>query len=162
LDSDPRGGFTLIELSVLVVIMILVTAVSLPSLSGTVRTLSLKTSAREIASTCRLARNLAISSKNEYRVIFDFENQAYKIDGPEMRKDLGNQRNIAEGLYFSRDCGTEENQDSMTSELSLVFFAGGYTSGGCINISSNSAYIVLQLDPVTGRIVCGRITELPE
>lgn len=161
-DDGSETGFTLIELTVLVVIMILVTAVSLPGLSGTVRTLSLKTSAREISSTCRLARNLAITSKTEHRVLFDIEKHIYRIEGPGALQGLKVNRKIADGLSLSQDCDPEDFPGATESKFVFIFFAGGFTSGGCINLSNGAANIALRLDPITGRMVCGKMTESPE
>jgi type II secretory pathway pseudopilin PulG len=133
-------GFTLIELSVIVFILMMITAVALPGLSGTIRILSLKTAAREIGSTCRLARSLAVTSKNEHKVIIDPEKGIFRIEGPGAEKEYSGTRKIPKGLGIKTDCREEDDYEDRTTgedeegRLVFVFFPGGFTSGGCFTI----------------------------
>ncbi len=67
------GGFTLIELLVVISIMVLLTAMSLPALSGYIKGARLRGAATEVASALRQARQLAITKRAERAVLLYFQ-----------------------------------------------------------------------------------------
>ena len=81
-------GFTLLELLVVLAIMAMLTAMSVPAISGYIKGARLKGGAREIASALRQARTLAITQRARRAVILYHTDNAvsvYENDGLQYR-----------------------------------------------------------------------------
>ncbi len=72
--KDNEKGFTLLESLVAIVILLIVTALSIPSYRQWHQNARYKGAAREIASILREARGRAISTNRQHRVEFDMDN----------------------------------------------------------------------------------------
>jgi type II secretion system protein H len=66
-----EAGFSLIELMVVVVIMTIVLAASIPALRQHTETINLTKGSREVESSLKLARTRAVSTNNSVVVVFD-------------------------------------------------------------------------------------------
>ncbi len=79
--SRPRGpslmGFTLIELTIVAVIILALAAVSTPLFRNTFRDLELRDCAYNISKVIRYAQASAVMEEKKYKMIFDFEKKAY-------------------------------------------------------------------------------------
>jgi prepilin-type N-terminal cleavage/methylation domain-containing protein len=71
--SNRQAGFTLVELLITVVIVGIIAAAAAPHFERAFERSSFNTAGRNISSTMRFARSLAISDKEPYGVIFDDE-----------------------------------------------------------------------------------------
>ncbi len=72
-----QKGVTLIELIVVMVIIAIGAALTTPNISGWLRTYRLKSAARDVASTLRLAQIKAVSANTTYQVVFDTVHDSY-------------------------------------------------------------------------------------
>lgn len=63
-------GFTLLELLVVMAIIAILTAMSVPAISGYLKGAKLKGGTRQVASALRQARTLAITKRKNYMVVF--------------------------------------------------------------------------------------------
>ena len=70
-------GFTLIELLMVIVIIGLISAVSVPTFRGYMQIQKLNTAARDIVTNLRFARLKAVSEKNQWVVLFMIGQQRY-------------------------------------------------------------------------------------
>src|SRR5687768_6203670 len=78
-----EGGFTLVEMMIVVVLITLISVLALPSVSSVFR-LSLNASTREMASLVREAYNSAVITKRVHRMAYDLkEGQFWVESGPE-------------------------------------------------------------------------------
>ncbi len=82
--SDARGvlsltGFTVLELLVVMVIMGMVIAMSVPAISGHLRGARLRGGAQEVASALRMARQLAITKRAIYTVDCNITNREFRV-----------------------------------------------------------------------------------
>ncbi len=76
-----RGGFTFIEITIVIVIMLSLTAVALPRMRSTVLHMRLKQGARDVASALRLARDSAVLRELPVEVRFKMNED--EDDGPD-------------------------------------------------------------------------------
>ena len=81
-----RGGFTLVEIMVVLFILSLLAALAAPSFSRTIVSARLRASAAEVRATLARARTLAVAGGTERAVVFDLEKGEYGIDNETVRR----------------------------------------------------------------------------
>jgi prepilin-type N-terminal cleavage/methylation domain-containing protein len=82
LIRNPRGGFTLVELLVVIGLIALITLVAMPSITSYTK-LSLSAASRELATTVREAYNSTVLTGRVHRVVYDIKNGEYWVEkGP--------------------------------------------------------------------------------
>jgi len=69
--TKSQHGITLIELLSTVVIISIVSAMAVPRFQVAIERVKFRSANRDIVSTMRLARSLAVSDKHQYGVYFD-------------------------------------------------------------------------------------------
>lgn len=74
-----RGGFTLMEVMISVVIIGVIASLAGPRLSKEITKIQFRGSARDLVSTLREARSRAITEKQEYAVAFDSNTGTYTL-----------------------------------------------------------------------------------
>ena len=77
------NGFTLIELTIVIALMMILYAIATPSLRNLAPSSRLKSSAREIQSLLTYARDVAMTENVGYMVIFDLDEQRYWLTSSE-------------------------------------------------------------------------------
>lgn len=75
-----EGGVTLIEITVVMAIVVIMAFFLAPPLGEWLENYRIRQTARDISSTLQQAKIRAISTHLEYRVIFDVDNNTYKIN----------------------------------------------------------------------------------
>jgi prepilin-type N-terminal cleavage/methylation domain-containing protein len=78
--SSRERGVTLIELAVVMAIIAIMGLFLVPAIGEWLDNYRIRQAARDIVSTLQLAKMRAISTHHEYRVIFDVNNNTYKIN----------------------------------------------------------------------------------
>lgn len=81
--SNAEGGFSLMEIMVVLAIIAVLSSISMPVLRGFASTRRLKTSARAIVDTLKFARDMAITEKNTHLVVFDIDGNRYWLASSE-------------------------------------------------------------------------------
>lgn len=76
-----RSGFTLIEVVMVLVLMIIIASISLPTLSGTLKGLQLKTGTRTVRRATKYARNMAIMREETLAVVLNKETMELYVGG---------------------------------------------------------------------------------
>ena len=80
---SPEVGFTLIELTVVLFILAMATALVGPGLKRSFGQLQLRAAARDVAALCRFARTQAISHQGVLEVVLDRRVNSYWLQGPD-------------------------------------------------------------------------------
>jgi prepilin-type N-terminal cleavage/methylation domain-containing protein len=88
LHRNRRAAFTLIEILVVVVIMLLAAGVALPSFMRSMQGQRLRTSARSVATSHKYARNMAVLRQQPMAVLFDRLNGEIDVVQLESRQSL--------------------------------------------------------------------------
>ncbi len=78
--KQGEGGVTLIELAVVMAIIAIMAVFMAPAIGEWLDNYRIRQSARDIVSNLQFAKMKAISSRIEYRVRFDLENDAYMLE----------------------------------------------------------------------------------
>ncbi len=123
-----RGGFTLLELIVVLSILAGLLAVVAPSLSGGLESGRMRAAASDIRATLSHARTLSVGNSRIRAVTFDLDNRTFGMDNavrrrtlPEtvrivVRKPSGETTRGAVNIRFFPDGGAEEAEIALTSE----------------------------------------------
>lgn len=136
------GGYTLLEMLIVLGIFSLVMGFALPALNAGSPALLVKSASAELAGAFRTARAEAIAGNKSVGVSLDLSANQYIVGGQSARS-LGDQSlrieiTTARALLAGEDAGT------------IVFFPDGTSSGGRIILESGRARGVIEIDWMTG------------
>lgn len=81
--SQPQRGFTITELLLVLTLIGVLSAVSMPALKGFTTTRRLKASAYTLRSLLRFARDMAVTDRTTYLVVFDLDREQYWLASSE-------------------------------------------------------------------------------
>ncbi len=144
MPAYQQRGFTLIELMVVLVIIVLGTSiVAINFASGNDRA-ELKAAARDVVSALRYARGEALMDHEETTVDFDLESNSYTVSGRE--KTYGIPESI--GLTIV----TAESELTGQDQGSIRFYADGSSTGGRVNLTAGAAKWQIDINWLTGHI----------
>lgn len=170
LSSSSQGGFTFLELVVVLVIMGLALALIAPDVRKSVETLRHRTAIRELAAALRHARSQAVHTKETYKVIIDTRKGVYTLapskvlryagDGAE--KEAGTGSSSAPGISLRRGklppgLVVEREEESYSSSgredlLEIRFYAKGNSSGSSLILKWGKTGYHLNVDAITGKV----------
>lgn len=137
-------GFTLIEMLVVMVILVLAYAMTAPMISAGVSGAELKASARQIAAGLRKARSEAVAHKNETTLTVDVERRQFELSG-DKRIYLLPEKTVV-NLFTAQS----ELMDAKTG--SIRFYPDGSSTGGRVTLSRDERKYMVDVDWMTGRV----------
>lgn len=140
-----RSGFTLIELTVVLLIVTLVFMIAAPQVGSVFPQMGLKSNARELASALRESRSRAIMTKSDVVFSLDVNRHQYLISGDERIHAL------LKSTKLTLNTAREELDNG--SGGGIRFFPDGSSTGGSIVLSSSDRSYKVNVDWLTGRVV---------
>lgn len=174
LKRPDTGGFTLLELIVVLVIIGIASALVVPRLVGGMGSLDVKAASGKVAASLRYARSQAVSQKVQYAAVFDLEHNRLTItpssegiDGKEEDAAGSGEESVPkktydlpERVFFERvPVGDEYVKDEETDAgiSRIVFYSSGSSDGGGIALANDRGrrYIV-RVDIITGSVEMAR------
>jgi len=160
--SGVPGGFTIVELLIVVVIIAIAAAMAVPMMSSA-GNLQVKSAANMIASDLEYAKSMAISRGRRYSVVFDEGAESYQIED-----DTGNviAHPVRKGFDYVVDLSSSGLSKvdivnaafDSTTEVEFDFLgspydgSGGALNSGVVSLSAGSSTATVQVEPVTGFI----------
>jgi len=186
MHSPNHGGFTLLELIVVLIIISLMSAVVVPRLVGPMSNLDLKTASKNISSSLRYVRSHAASEKTTYVALFDFDknrlvithptipplvkgdfnindreaHERMPIEPPNDEKDQPGEfktYNLPDGIKLAKGISKEGNFNS--GFFRILFFPSGGSSGGEITIANERGrQCKINVDFITGTVLLSEVT----
>lgn len=151
--TGKRTAFTLVEMLVVLAIIAMLLGISLPFTSGFGKGLRIKTAARAILGTLRVARSNAITYREKYSVIFDVDAGEYWIEDSDGRI-FEKKRRLPRSIEFR--VPDDEEADPVTFEDDeVVFYTTGSakgTSGSIIITDRQGASRNISIIASTGKI----------
>lgn len=138
-------GVTLLELLVILFILVLVTGVAMPFLSGGQRRAAgLRHTAMELAAGLRHSRAQAIKMNRESVFVLDTSTPAYRLDVDMPVVELS--------ADFDLELLTTRSERIDSASGGIRFFADGSSTGGGIIISRGPGRYRIAVNWLTGRI----------
>ena len=154
--AGTNGGFTLIEIIIVVVILAIaaMTAIPLMSSAGSVQ---IRSAANMIAADLEYARSMAISRGQNYSVVFDESTESYSIKDQSVAVIP---HPVKKGFDYIIDFQNDSrlNKVDITSvnfnSTDSVLFdcLGSPDNGGTISLNANGPTATITVEPVTGYI----------
>ncbi len=141
-------GFTLLELLVVMAIIAILTAMSMPAISGYLKGARLKGGARQIVSALRMARQLAITKRDIYSVDFNTGNRQFWVEWD--NQTSGSVDTLVDEIRTLPDT---INFDSSQGTYLYDFSARGTVGSGSIYIvDPNNNYKRISVVAATGQV----------
>ena len=137
-------GVTLLELLIVLVLMGLIAAMTIPIFGNGVSTTELKSAAREVATGLRLARSQAIAQRTESVLMFDVAARAFSVP-PDTRVHTISPK-IDMKLYTAQ-------RDIVGDNIGAIrFYPDGGSTGGRVTLASGERKFDVDVDWLTGRV----------
>ncbi len=151
-----NGGFTLIEIIIVIVILAIaaMTAIPLMSSAGSVQ---IRSAANIIAADLEYARSMAISRGQNYSVVFDESTESYSIKD---QSDAVIPHPVKKGFNYTIDFKNDSrlnkvditNVDFNSTDRVTFDCLGSPDNGGTISLNANGPTATITVEPVTGYI----------
>jgi len=140
------GGFTLLEIMVVLVIAAVAFTIVPVMMAGTARTTEIRGSVRQLASGLRAARSEAITRQVEGIVTVDLEARRFRVSGRTREGRLPDAESVEIKLYTAQ----EELVDDSTGRIR--FFPDGSSTGGHVSLMDEQTEYRVNVDWLTGRV----------
>lgn len=139
-----HAGFTLVEMLVVMVIMVLAYAMTAPMISAGVSGAELKAAARQVAAGLRKARSEAVAHKNDVALTVDVERRQFALGGDKRVYRLPDKVDVS--LFTAQT----ELMDGKTG--AIRFYPDGSSTGGRVTLSRGERKYLVDVDWMTGRV----------
>jgi general secretion pathway protein H len=139
-----QRGLTLLELLIVLVLMGLMAAITLPMFGKGVSTSELRSSARQIAAGLRLARSEALTQRHEAFVVLDVAGKRFRV-GSDPRE-----HKLADGITLKLFTAQNDLVDGNVG--AIRFFPDGGSNGGRVTLAAGERKFEVDVDWLTGRV----------
>ncbi|MGZ8441335.1 MAG: pilus assembly FimT family protein [Candidatus Deferrimicrobiaceae bacterium] len=140
------GGFTFVELIVVLFILSFIAALAAPSFSRTIVSARLRASAAEVRSTLARARTLAVAGAVERAVVFDLEKGEYGLDNEATRRGFPESVRLS-GVLF----GGERGERVERGDAVVRFFPDGSAEEAEVSVTAgDGGSLRVTVEPLTG------------
>lgn len=150
--ASPRrgGGFTLIEMIAVIVLLAIVLTVSTLSLSKSLASAKVRAASKDLVAALRYTRGQAIVKGKPQALVLNLENNSYVAPG---KKSVSLPKDMVMRLT------TAETEQTGTNAGGIRFFADGSSTGGHISVLMGSREWRVNVAWLTGEI---ELDEKPE
>lgn len=161
-ESSSNAGFTLIEVTIVIFIMVMMTSITVPWMRTFAETTRLRSTARSIRSLMEFARSCTVSQRTEYVVMFNSEEGEYWLSMLELlEQESGtaiadsSRTNLSESLLALSE--PDDESEDMEDEEEIE---GTYTrTGGILGIPKALPASISIIQITSPRTLAGEINE---
>src|SRR5262245_9032995 len=152
-----RGGFTLIELMVVIVLMVILTAVILPEMRGTFEGAVLRSTARKLVSAMSMAHSRAITLQQMHRVVLDPNAGRFVIERTAREGEGGRYASLSDlpggAGDLDKRIAFDVRREGEGDRGAFSFYANGTADPAEIVLRDREGFrLALRINPVTARI----------
>jgi len=163
-ERVARGGFSLLELLVVLFIVAMLAAVVVPRMTGTLSNTRLKTASKNISAALRFARSRAATEKTVYTATFDMDaGRLAVVSGEAAVADDGDgpgagSYELPEGVKLETASLGEEEVDSGVFDIRF-FPTGGSTGGELVLVNDRERRYSISVDLITGVVTVEEVEQ---
>ncbi len=137
-------GVTLLELVIVMSLMAIIAAMAMPMFGSGVSTSQLRSSAREVAASLRMARSEALATRKEARLVIDLEQRTFQLERETRPHPMP--KDVELKLFTAQS-------DIVNEKMGAIrFYPDGGSNGGRITIASGERKYEVDVDWLTGRV----------
>lgn len=138
------SGFTLLELMIVLMLMALIAAVTMPIFGSGVSSTELRGAARELAAGLRLARGQAIAQRTQAALALDVGARSFSVPPDPRVHTLP--RGIDLKLFTAQN-------DIVNDQIGAIrFYPDGGSNGGRVTLAAGARKYDVDVDWLTGRV----------
>jgi len=138
------GGFSLLELLVVLLLLGLVYGLAAPMLGAGSTGLDIKAASRQLAAGLRKTRSIAVSEHREAAMTLDVEGRTFSLEND--AKVYALPRKLELALFTAQSELVHEKIGR------IRFFPDGTSTGGRITVSAGESRLLVDVDWITGRV----------
>jgi len=150
-DTVGSGGYTLIELSIVVFLIGLMLLIAVPKVRESLFTDQLSSAARRLVGATRELRSLAVRDQVDQILEVNLDQKSYWIYSvdmtPEKKDELKKRASRLPGDVKFADIYIAGKEKKTTGEASIRFFSRGYTEPAVIHLAEGERFTTLVLHP---------------
>ncbi len=140
-----QSGFTLLELTVVLALLVLMMGMVVPNLYGSWRRERDRAAVRQLMTTMRTARSLAATKHRRVRVFLDLARGRYQLEGSPRTVDVSQHFRLGDAHLVWQDREARRGY--------VAFYGDGSSSGGYLALVDRGGKIqVLDVEILTGRV----------
>jgi prepilin-type N-terminal cleavage/methylation domain-containing protein len=143
---SANGGFTFIEIMIVVFLMSLVVGITTVFFAGTLPSAKLKASARELSSTIKYTKQLALATNEKQVLIIDLNGGSYGIKGHKVR-------NIASSTVLTVYEANPNSRPILAGQYTISYDATGASDWDRITLGRNEKIITISADPIRTAVI---------
>ena len=142
--NSNSSGFTLLELIIVIFLITLMLGLSSVFFANTLPTGRFNATTRDIASTIRQARHLALLNGEKQTITIDMDSRTYGIEGRGIKTlTSGINIRVTDPLVG----------DITKGQYHMAFHSAGGSEGGTVVLWNNSRVASINIDPVAGAVI---------
>ena len=142
-------GFTLIELSLIILLIGVILVFALPKLDNIWDT-KLRTAARRLSGTIQSLFDESVLKKKPYQIVFDITNRSYSISASEV-VEIAKKVNLPDKIFI-KDIVTPTEGRITDGTVPIRFYPDGFVEKNIIHLSDGKKDYTLVTTPLTGKV----------
>ncbi|MCC6543228.1 MAG: hypothetical protein IT392_01845 [Nitrospirae bacterium] len=150
-----KRGYTLIELSLIILLIGVILVFVLPKLDNIGDT-RLRTTARQLAGKIQSLYDESVLKKKPYQLVFDITNRTYSFsqvneEETSILSDSGQDTSFSDKVYI-KDIVMEAEGKIAEGKVALRFYPDGYVEKNTIHLSDGKKDYTLETSPLSGKV----------
>ncbi|HPC73623.1 MAG TPA: prepilin-type N-terminal cleavage/methylation domain-containing protein [Syntrophales bacterium] len=150
-DTTGSGGYTLIELSIVVFLIGLMLLIAVPRVRESLFTDQLSSAARRLVGAARELRSVAVRDQVDQILQISLDEKSYWIYSadmtPEKKEEMKKRALHLPGDVKFADAYVAGKEKKTAGEVSIRFFSRGYVEPAVIHLADGERFMTLVLHP---------------
>lgn len=148
-------GYTLIELSLIILLIGVILVFVLPKL-GNIGDTKLRTTARQLAGKIQSLYDESVLKKKPYQIVFDITNRTYSFsqisdEESSILSDSTQETSLSDRVYI-KDIVMETEGKITEGKVAIRFYPDGYVEKNTIHLSDGKKDYTLATSPLSGKV----------